>query len=234
MNIEVVGVDAIRAKRPHYVPTVLTKPEAIAVIGHCDGVHQLVVKLLYGGGVRLIEGLRLRVKDVDFAQQQILVRDGKGSKSRVTMLPAGIADELRDHLVGVKQQHQRDLSRGFGFVHLPVALERKYPNANREWIWQYVFPASSIAKHPRNGLMCRHHLHESGVQKAVKQAVRAARITKRVGCHTFRHSFATHLLESGYDIRTIQELLGHKDVKTTMIYTHVLNKGSHGVRSPLD
>ena len=165
LEMEVADVDAIRAKRPHYVPTVLTKVEAIAVIGHCDGVHQLVVKLLYGSGVRLIEGLRLRVKDVDFAQQQIGVRDGKGSKSWITMLPASIADELRDHLVSVRQQHQRDLSRGFGSVYLPFALERKYPNANCEWIWQYVFPASQIAKHPRNGLMGRHHLHESGVQK---------------------------------------------------------------------
>ena len=189
LDQEGVGVNAIRAKQPQYVSTVLTKQEAIAVIKHCEGAHQLVVKLLYGSGLRLIEGLRLRVKDIDFAQQ-ILVRDGKGSKSRVTMLPSSIVDELRDYLVGVKQQYQRDLSRGFGFVHLPFALERKYPNANREWIWQYVFPASQIAKHPHNRLMCRHHLHESGVQKAVKQALRAARLTKRMGCHTFRHSFA--------------------------------------------
>lgn len=234
LDMEVAGVNAIRAKRPQYVPTVLTKQEAIAVIEQCDGIHQLVVRLLYGSGLRLIEGLRLRVKDVDFAQQQILVRDGKGSKSRVTMLPSSVAAELQDHLISVQRQHQRDLNRGFGAVHLPFALERKYPNANREWIWQYVFPASQIVKDPRNELMCRHHLHESGVQKVVKQAVRAAKLTKRAGCHTFRHSFATHLLESGYDIRTIQELLGHKDVKTTMIYTHVLNKGGQGVRSPLD
>jgi len=192
------------------------------------------VKLLYGSGLRLIEGLRLRVKDVDFAQQQIVVRDGKGSKSRVRMLPSSVLAELRDHLVGVQRQHQRDLSRGFGSVNLPFALERKYPNANREWIWQYVFPSGSITKDSRNGLMCRHRLHESGVQKAVKQAARAVRLSKKIGCHTFRHSFATHLLESGYDIRTIQELLGHKDVKTTMIYTHVLNPGGQGVRSPLD
>ncbi len=204
------------------------------MIQQCDGIYQLVTKLLYGSGLRLIEGLRLRVKDVDFAQHQIVVRDGKGSKSRVTMLPSSVVAELRDHLVSVQRQHQRDLSRGFGAVHLPFALERKYPNANREWIWQYVFPATQIAKDPRNEQMCRHHLHESGVQKAVKQAARAAKLTKRIGCHTFRHSFATHLLESGYDIRTIQELLGHKDVKTTMIYTHVLNRGGQGVRSPLD
>ena len=192
------------------------------------------MKLLYGSGLRSIEGLRLRVKDVDFAQQQIVVRDGKGSKSRVTILPLSVAAELRDHLVGVQRQHQRDLSRGFGAVNLPFALERKYPNANRQWIWQYVFPSGSITKDPHGGLMCRHHLLESGVQKAVKQAARAVRLTKRIGCHTFRHSFATHLLKSWYDIRTIHELLGHKDVKTTMICTHVLNRSGRGVRSPLD
>ncbi|GAB4477318.1 MAG: integron integrase [Elainellaceae cyanobacterium] len=234
LDLNVTGIDAVRAKQPQNVPTVLTKQEAISVIQQCDGIYQLVVKLLYGSGLRLIEGLRLRVKDIDFAQQQIVVRDGKGSKSRVTMLPSSVASELRDHLVGVQRQHQQDLSRGFGFVNLPFALERKYPNANRDWIWQYVFPSGSIIKDPRSGLMCRHHLHESGVQKAVKQASRAVGLTKRIGCHTFRHSFATHLLESGYDIRTIQELLGHKDVKTTMIYTHVLNRGGRGVQSPLD
>ena len=186
------------------------------------------------GGLRLCEGLRLRVKDIDFAQCQILVRDGKGSKSRVTMLPSSVSNELSNHLISVRRQHQQDLARGFGAVSLPYALARKYPNANQDWVWQFVFPSSQIAKDPRSDLMCRHHLHESGVQKAVKQAVRATDISKRVGCHTFRHSFATHLLESGYDIRTIQELLGHKDVRTTMICTHVLNRGGRGVRSPLD
>ncbi|MBD1995111.1 integron integrase [Leptolyngbya sp. FACHB-541] len=234
LKLEVSQVNAIRAKRTQYLPTVLTKEEALTVIQNIDGVPQRVVKLLYGGGLRLSEGLRLRVKDIDFAQHQIIIRDGKGSKSRVTMLPSSVTDELRDHLVGVKRQHQQDLGRGFGAVPLPFALERKYPNANREWIWQFVFPSSHIAKDPRSDLMCRHHMHESSIQKAVKQAVRAAKLTKRVGCHTFRHSFATHLLQSGYDIRTIQELLGHKDVKTTMIYTHVLNRGGQGVRSPLD
>jgi integron integrase len=234
LKMEVAQVNAIRAKRPQYLPTVLTKEEALTVIQNIDGIAQLVVKLLYGSGLRLTEGLRLRVKDLDFAQHQILVRDGKGSKSRITMLPSSVADELRDHLVGVKRQHQQDLGRGFGAVHLPFALARKYPNANREWIWQFVFPSSQIAKDPRSDLMCRHHMHESSIQKAVKQAVRAAKLSKRVGCHTLRHSFATHLLQSGYDIRTIQELLGHKDVKTTMIYTHVLNRGGQGVRSPLD
>lgn len=234
LKLDVAQVNAIRAKRSQYLPTVLTREEALTVIKNLYGVPQLVVKLLYGSGLRLTEGLRLRVKDLDFAQHQIIVRDGKGSKSRVTMLPSSVIDELRDHLVGVKRQHQQDLERGLGAVALPFALERKYPNANREWIWQYTFPSSHIAKDPRSDLMCRHHLHESSIQKAVKQAVRAAKRSKRVGCHTFRHSFATHLLQSGYDIRTVQELLGHKDVKTTMIYTHVLNRGGQGVRSPLD
>ena len=234
LDLDVSDVNVIRAKRSHYLPTVLTQAEARRVIQNIGGVQQLVVKLLYGGGLRLCEGLRLRIKDIDFAQRQILVRDGKGSKSRVTMLPSSMTDALHDHLVGVRRQHQQDLGRGFGAVPLPYALARKYPNANRDWVWQFAFPSSQIAKDPRGELMCRHHLHESGVQKAVKQAARTADISKRVGCHTFRHSFATHLLESGYDIRTIQELLGHQDMKTTMIYTHVLNKGGHGVRSPLD
>jgi integron integrase len=234
LDLDVSNVNAIRAKRSQYLPTVLTQAEARLVIQNIGGVQQLVVKLLYGGGLRLCEGLRLRIKDVDFAQRQILVRDGKGSKSRVTMLPSSVTDELHDHLMSVRRQYQQDLERGFGAVLLPYALARKYPNANRDWVWQFVFPSSQIAKDPRSDLMCRHHLHESGVQKAVKQAVRTADISKRVGCNTFRHSFATHLLESGYDIRTIQELLGHKDVKTTMIYTHVLNRGGQGVRSPLD
>lgn len=203
LNLEVSEVNAIRAKRTRYLPTVLTKAEAREVIQNICGVHQLVVKLLYGGGLRLCEGLRLRVKDVDFAQRQILVRDGKGSKSRVTMLPTSAIEELHDHLASVKHQHQQDLGRGFGAVSLPYALDRKYPNANRDWAWQFVFPSSQIAKDARSELMCRHHLHESGVQKAVKQAVRATNLAKRVGCHTFRHSFATHLLENGYDIRTI-------------------------------
>jgi integron integrase len=234
LAIEIIGIDAVRAKPPRHLPVVLTKAEALAVIHSMNGVYQLVAKLLYGSGLRLCEALRLRVKDVDFAQHQILVRDGKGRKHRITMLPSGIVAELQDHLVGIRRQHQQDLERGFGSVYLPFALERKYPNANRDWIWQYLFPAGRIVKDPRSGEMRRHHLHESGVQKAVKQAVRQVGTAKKVGCHTFRHSFATHLLENGYDIRTIQELLGHKDVKTTMIYTHVLNRGGRGVRSPLD
>ena len=234
LEIEIAGINAVRANQPRNLPVVLTKTEALAVIQMIDGHHQFVVKLLYGSGLRLSEALRLRIKDLDFAQQQIIVRDGKGRKNRITMLPASASTELQDHLVGVRRQHQQDLGRGFGSVYLPFALERKYLNANRDWIWQYVFPAGRIVKDPRSGEMQRHHLHESGIQKAVKQAVRQAGIAKKVGCHTFRHSFATHLLENGYDIRTIQELLGHKDVKTTMIYTHVLNRGVRGVRSPLD
>jgi integron integrase len=234
LGIEIVGINAVRANQPRNLPVVLTKAEALAIIQKIDGPHQLVVKLLYGSGLRLSEALRLRIKDLDFAQKQITVRDGKGRKNRITMLPASALTELQDHLVSVRRQHQQDLGRGFGSVYLPFALARKYPNANRDWIWQWVFPAGRIVKDPRSEEMRRHHLHESGIQKAVKQAMRQTGIAKKVGCHTFRHSFATHLLEDGYDIRTIQELLGHKDVKTTMIYTHVLNRGGLGVRSPLD
>jgi integron integrase len=227
-------IDAVRAKQSRYLPTVLTHEEAIAVIGQLSGVYQLATKILYGSGLRLSEALRLRVKDVDFAQAQIVVREGKGGNSRITMLPTTIAETLKDHLQGTQRQHQQDLAQGYGSVYLPYALERKYPNADRQWIWQYVFPAERISKDPRSGIIRRHHLNESGLQKAVKQAGLLAKIDKRVSCHTFRHSFATHLLQNHYDIRTVQELLGHKDVKTTMIYTHVLNKGGLGVRSPLD
>jgi len=228
------SISAIRAKRSHYLPTVLTKEEVNAIFTHLFGVQNLVVQLLYGSGLRLTEGLQLRVKDLDFAQQQILVRDSKGKESRVTMLPTRAIEPLRKQLEQVKQLHQQDLEQGYGAVYLPYALERKYPHAGREWIWQYVFPSIAISDDPRTGIRRRHHLHESTVQKSVKQATRSAGIQKRVGCHTFRHSFATHLLQNGYDIRTVQELLGHKDVKTTMIYTHVLNRGGMGVRSPLD
>ncbi|MBW4623329.1 MAG: integron integrase [Cyanosarcina radialis HA8281-LM2] len=227
-------VDAIRAKRSRYLPTVLTKEEVLAVIENLSGVYQLVIKLLYGSGLRLTEGLQLRVKDVDFSQQQLGVRDSKGMESRVTMLPVNVGKQLQEHLQGVKRLHQQDLEKGYGSVYLPFALERKYPNAGRQWVWQYVFPSDRLSSDPRSGKVRRHHLHESGLQKALKQAVRLAKIEKRVSCHTFRHSFATHLLQNGYDIRTVQELLGHKDVKTTMVYTHVLNRGGRGVRSPLD
>ncbi len=176
----------------------------------------------------------MRVKDIDFAQKQVLVRDGKGMESRVTMLPISLAEELKFYLEIVKHLHQQDLDKGYGSVYLPFALARKYKNADREWVWQFVFPSDRISQDPRSGIVRRHHLHESGLQKTSKQAVKMAAISKRVSCHTFRHSFATHLLQNGYDIRTVQELLGHKDVKTTMIYTHVFNQGGKGVRSPLD
>ena len=200
-----------------------------------SGSHLLMARLLYGSGLRLMECLRLRLKDLDFGQRQILVRDGKGMKDRVTMLPDQLREPLQAHLSVVRLLHQSDLEKGFGAVYLPFALERKYPNAHREWVWQYVFPSDRLATDPRSlGAGRRHHADESGLQKTVRKAVRASGITKHASCHTFRHSFATHLLEAGYDIRTVQELLGHSDVRTTMIYTHVLNRGGLAVRSPLD
>ena len=227
-------IDALRAKKPKRLPTVLTKEEVQRILGHLSGDHLLMAKLLYGSGLRLMECLRLRVKDIDFAQRQIIVRDGKGEKDRVTMLPESLVAPLQAHLQSVERLHQEDLARGFGSVYLPYALERKYPNADREWIWQYVFPSQRLSVDPRSGVVRRHHLDESGLQKAVRAAAQAAGIPKKVSCHTFRHSFATHLLENHYDIRTVQELLGHKNVKTTMIYTHALNRGGLAVRSPLD
>jgi integron integrase len=227
-------VNAVRAKPSRYLPTVLTQAETRAVIRQLSGVYQLVVQILYGSGLRQSECLQLRVKDIDFGHNQLVIRDTKGNESRVTMLPFALTDELKRHLQHVQCLHQQDLAQGYGWVYLPFALERKYPNAAREWVWQYVFPSDRRSQEPRGGGIRRHHLDPSGLQKVVKQAVRQAGINKRVSCHTFRHSFATHLLENGYDIRTVQELLGHKDVKTTMIYTHVLNRGGRGVRSPLD
>ena len=236
LNIELAQNTLIysRSKKKKYVPTVLSKEEAKAVIQQMDGVYRLMAQILYGSGLRLMEVLRLRVKDLDFANRQIIVRDGKGGADRSTTFPDLLLKPLRLHLNQVKALHEKDLFDGYGTVHLPNALDRKYPNANREWIWQYVFPANKHSLDPRTGTKQRHHLHESSLQKAVKQAARLAKIDKRVSPHTFRHSFATHLLEAGYDIRTVQELLGHKDVKTTMIYTHVLNRGPKAVRSPLD
>jgi len=227
-------INAIRAKKPRRLPTVMTNEESMAVINALSGTNQLMAKLLYGSGLRLMECLRLRVKDVDYGMNQIMVRDGKGKIDRITVLPESVKPGLKEHLKRVKTIHENDLSQGYGRVYLPYALSRKYPNADREWGWQYVFPSKSLSKDPRTGNIRRHHIHENSLQKAVKKAVQLTNINKPISSHTFRHSFATHLLESGYDIRTVQELLGHKDVNTTMIYTHVLNKGGKAVRSPID
>jgi integron integrase len=232
-NVDSLG-KVERAKKPERLPVVFSRAEVRAVLAHLDGQHWMMASLLYGAGLRLMECIRLRVKDVDFTYRQILVRDGKGQKDRVSMLPQAMAEPLRQHLGKVKVLHEEDLAEGFGEVYLPFALARKYAGASREWGWQYVFPARRRSIDPRSGTERRHHIDEKTLQEAMKKAVRAAKIAKPGSCHTLRHSFATHLLEAGYDIRTVQELLGHKDLRTTMIYTHVLNQGGKGVRSPLD
>jgi integron integrase len=226
--------NVVWAKKPSKLPVVFTVDEVQAVLAHLDGACWLMASLLYGSGLRLMECLRLRAKDIDFGYKQVLVRDGKGEKDRVTVLPEATAEPLKHHLERVRRIHEQDLKEGYGNVYLPYALDRKYPHAGREWKWQYVFPAPGRSKDPRSHQIRRHHLGEDVLQRAVKKAVRKAGISKHGSCHTFRHSFATHLLEAGYDIRTVQELLGHEDVSTTMIYTHVLNKGGKGVSSPLD
>ena len=235
LSIDLPWLDeVVAAKAGKRLPVVLTVQETQRLLERVEDTSGLIARLLYGSGMRVMEGVRLRVKDVDFQRRELIVREGKGNKDRVTMLPQSLIEPLQQHLLRVKTLHERDLEAGFGNVYLPFALERKYPAAGREWHWQYVFPAAKRSIDPRSDVERRHHVSDQAVQRAVRQAARDANLTKPVTPHTLRHSFATHLLQSGYDIRTVQELLGHKDVQTTMIYTHVLNRGGRGVVSPLD
>lgn len=234
LRIELPQIEGvIRAKRPEHLPAVFTQREAKAILENLTGVPFLVASLLYGAGLRLTEALHLRVKDIDFEMNQITVRDGKGAKDRTTILPESLREPLNQHLAKVKFIHSEDLRRGFGEAWLPYALSTKYPNAGKEWKWQYIFPSARLSPTREDGVVRRHYTSDSTIQKAVKEAMKRAGINKHGNCHTFRHSFATHLLENHYDIRTVQELLGHKDIRTTQIYTHVL-KNKNFVRSPLD
>ncbi len=234
LGMPFIAGDFIRVRRSPGVPTVLMQNEVRELLGAMTGIYQLMARLLYGTGIRLLELLRLRVKDVDFARGQIVVRGGKGAKDRVTMLPDSLREPLQQYLVGVRQWHERDLVDGYGSVHLPPGLARKYPNACREWGWQFVFPSSNRSTDSETGLTGRHHMAETGLQRSIKEALRRTTLTKSASCHTLRHSFATHLLESGVDIRSVQDLLGHKNVATTQIYTHVMQKPGLGLKSPLD
>jgi len=234
LGIELDEIKAMRPKRKRHIPTVLSFDEVVMVLDQLSGVDRLAARLLYGSGLRVSECLRLRVQDIDFELHQIVVKNGKGYKDRVTVLPVSLEQPLKEQLRHVKILHKRDLDRGQGRVYLPCALNRKYPNANRQWVWQWVFPSLIVSKDPRSGIMFRFHRSPSSLRKSAAYAAQNAGVKKHVTPHVFRHSFATHLLESGYDIRTVQELLGHKDVKTTVLYTHVLKSGPAGVKSPLD
>lgn len=235
LNKEIDNIEDIRwSSKPARLPVVFTRKEAAEIISNLEGAKWLMAGLLYGSGLRLTECLRLRVKDIDFGYGQLTVRNGKGNKDRVTLLPLSLVEPLKTLLERVQNMHARDLKEGLGWVYLPSALKNKYRNTEKEWGWQWVFPSGKYSREPRTGRLGRFHFSESALQRGVKKAIRDAGINKHASCHTFRHSFATHLLEDGYDIRTVQELLGHKDVKTTMIYTHVLNRGGKGVCSPLD
>jgi len=227
-------IDAIRAKRSKNIPTVLTKEEVIEILPKIYGKYKLMAQLLYGTGMRLKECLRLRVKDIDFNSNYIVIHDAKGKKDRITVLPESLKERIKNHLEKIKENHKEELKKGYGRVFMPNQLDKKYPAASKSWAWQFVFPSSTRLIDKKTGKVFKFHMHHSALQRAVKEAVGKAGIVKHVGCHTFRHSFATHLLEDGYDIRTVQELLGHKDVRTTMIYTHVMKKGALGVKSPLD